>query len=107
MKTVMSRVVRTGGISVAALGLLLGAAGVAVADEQSYLDYLFSHGWNYHYDVSSATSAIKGGHIVCDNIRWNGGPRNGVNPFMAASLDDLMIEAAQHELCPDTLESPK
>ncbi|ORW09834.1 hypothetical protein AWC16_14970 [Mycolicibacter longobardus] len=103
----MGRIAWTVGIAVGLLGLLLGTAGTASADEQSYLDYLFSHGWTYHYDVSSATSAIKGGHIICDNIRWNGGPRNGVNPFMAASLDDLMIEAAQHELCPDTVEAPK
>lgn len=103
MKIVMGRIAQAAGISLAGVGLLLGAAGTASADEQSYLDYLFSHGWTYHYDVSSATSAIKGGHIICDNIRWNGGPRNGVNPFMAASLDDLMIEAAQHELCPESL----
>lgn len=92
------------GVGLAAFGLMLGTAGAASADEQSYLDYLFSHGFNYHFGVSSAATAIKGGQLICDNIRWNGGPRNGVNPVMAATLDDVMVAGAQQELCPDAIK---
>lgn len=88
-------------VTAVSLGLMLGSAGLAQADEQSYLDYLFSHGFNYHFGVSSASTAVKGGQMICDNVRWNGGPRNGVNPVMAATLDDVMIAGARAELCPD------
>lgn len=97
----MGRITRAAGIGAASFGLLLGSTGVAQADEQSYLDYLFSHGFSYHFGVSSAGTAVKGGQLICDNVRWNGGPRNGVNPVMAATLDDVMIAGARAELCPD------
>lgn len=88
---------------VAALGLLVGTAGPAHADEQSYMDYLFAHGWNYRFGISAPSHAIGLGHMICDNIHWNGGPLNGFNGLTQAVVDGTMIDAAQHELCPDTL----
>lgn len=88
-------------IGAALLALALTTAGTANADEQSYLDYLFANGFQYHFGVSSAATAVQGGRMICDNVRWNGGPRNGVNPVMASTLDDVMIAGARAELCPD------
>lgn len=83
--------------------LMLGTAGVASADEQSYMDYLFSHGFTYHPGASAAWQTIEWGHAVCANARNDGNPRAGFNPISNMMLTDLMIEGAQKELCPDTL----
>ena len=98
----MNRVTKTLGTGVAALGLLLGTVGAAHADEQSYMDYLFAHGWTYHFGATNTWSAINHGRAICERIKWNGGPRNGANWLGNAVIDDVMIDAAQHELCPDT-----
>ncbi|MFL0278105.1 hypothetical protein [Mycobacterium sp. SMC-19] len=106
MKIVMRRVARTAGIGIAALGMLLGTAGVASADEQSYLDSLAAHGMTYGAPVigiASPALAIRGGNDICANIRYSGDPRAGFNPLTNASIPDYMIDAAQHELCPETL----
>ncbi|MCV7274789.1 DUF732 domain-containing protein [Mycolicibacter arupensis] len=99
----MARIAQTVGTGIAALGLLLGTAAAAHADEQSYMDYLFAHGWNYRFGISAPSHAIGLGHMICDNIHWNGGPLNGFNGFTQSIVDGTMIEGAQHELCPDTL----
>lgn len=95
-------------IGIAAVGLLLGTVGVAHADDQSYLDYLFAHGFTYHHGAYAAPVTIEWGHFVCDKARQYGDPRAGIDQYSNAFiLTDVMIDAAQHELCPDTLGGPK
>lgn len=106
----MKRVARAVGIGAAAAGLLLGTAGVALADDQSFVDGLAAKGMTYGAPITGIASpaqAVKGGHMICDNIRFSGDPRAGFNSITNASIPDYMIDAAQHELCPDTLEGPK
>ncbi len=103
MNIVRSGIAQSAGIGFAALGLLLGTAGTAQADEQSYMYYLFARGFTYHPGASAAWQTIQWGQSVCANIRTDGNPRAGFNAISNAMLTDLMIEAAQHELCPDTL----
>ncbi|ULP48029.1 DUF732 domain-containing protein [Mycolicibacter virginiensis] len=99
----MKRIAKALSAGAAAAGLLLGTAGVASADDQSYMDYLFARGFTYHPGASAAWQTIQWGQAVCANIRTDGNPRAGFNAISNAMLTDLMIEAAQHELCPDTL----
>ncbi|WP_105294545.1 DUF732 domain-containing protein [Mycolicibacter virginiensis] len=100
----MGRIAKALSAGVAAVGLLLGTAGVAQADDQSYLDYLFAHGFTYHPGAYAAPVTIEWGHFVCDKARQTGHPRAGIDAYSNAFiLTDVMIEGAQHELCPDTL----
>lgn len=98
--TARSRITKTFSTGVAALGLLLGTAGAAHADEQSYLDYLFAHGWTYHFGVSAPWAAIKTGEMICANVRAGADPRAGFNDTTNAVVDQTMIDGAQQELCP-------
>ncbi|QZA09760.1 DUF732 domain-containing protein [Mycolicibacter heraklionensis] len=89
-----------------ALGLLLGTAGVACADEQSFLDGLAAHGMTYGgaasmiIGLTSPAEAMQTGRMICDNIRFSGDPRAGFNYLMNASVPDYMIDVARSELCP-------
>lgn len=67
----------------------------------SYLNYLDENGIGY-YDNSPA-SRLAIGHAICDNIRYSGNPRAGFNLVSNAMVSQQLIDAAQHELCPDTL----
>ncbi len=101
----MKRVVRAAGIGVAAAGLLLGTAGVASADEASYLRDLDANGISYYDNSPSSRLAI--GRVLCDNLSFSGDPRAGFNFVVNGMVSQPLIEAAQHELCPETLEGPK
>ena len=97
---------RTALVTVLALGLMLGPAAAASADEQSYLDDLSSHGMTYTPGVmglASPAMAIRGGNDICANLRYSGDPRAGFNMLTNASIPDYMIKAAQENLCPDTI----
>lgn len=94
------------GIGIAALGSLLGTAGAAHADEQSYLVVLSEHGMMYGgtiAGIASPAAAIRAGNDICANIKYSGNPRAGFNMLTNASIPDYLIDAAQHELCPNTL----
>ena len=94
------------GAVVAAVAMMFGAAGVAHADEQSYLADLAAHGMTYGAPVTGIASpamALRAGQDICNNIRYDGNPRAGFNMLTNASIPDYMIEGAQRELCPDTL----
>lgn len=93
------------GVSLAALGLLLGTAGAASADERSYLDQLNENGAGNYYTSSANRLAI--GRQICDNIRLDGEPRAGFNSWTNVTVPQQLIETAQHELRPGTLEGPK
>ncbi|QZA09624.1 DUF732 domain-containing protein [Mycolicibacter heraklionensis] len=101
--TAMGRIAKALSAGVAVMGLLFGAAGMAQADEQSYMDYLFAHGFTYHRGADAAPVTIEWGHWVCDKIHRAGNPRDGLILLDNLPLTDVMIEGAQHELCPDTL----
>ncbi|WP_085265327.1 DUF732 domain-containing protein [Mycolicibacter longobardus] len=105
MKIVMGRVVRREGVGIAALGLLLGTAGAAQADDASYLRYTDEHGITYYDNAPSSRLAV--GRVICDNLRFGGDPRAGFNFVSNAMVSQQLIEAAQRELCPDTLGGPK
>lgn len=99
------RIAKAAVTGTAALGLLLGTAGVAQADEQSYLDQLNETGAGSFY--SSSANRLTMGRKICDNIRLDGDPRAGFNYVTNAAVSQQMIDIAQHELCPDTLGGPK
>lgn len=71
-------------------------------DDQSYLDYLSSHGFapgtaaDWMSDIN-----VKNGHHLCGQLR-SGFPVEDLRASMAPRYG-VMIDAAQHGLCPDTL----
>lgn len=103
--TTMKRITKAAGIGVAAAGLLLGTAGVASADDASYLRYTDEHGITYYDNAPSSRLAV--GRVICDNLRFGGDPRAGFNFVSNAMVSQPLIDAAQHELCPETLGGPK
>lgn len=88
---------RTGGIGTIALGLLIGAAGTASADEQGFLEQL-GDGNPFRTDAGR----IAAGYQVCMMIKTGTPP-----PVIAASytFEDgwRWVNAAQSNLCPETL----
>jgi hypothetical protein len=84
-----------------ALGVALSSAPAAHADVKGYLNYLASH--HINTALNTPKTNIYYGLRVCDLLR------EGVTPTQitqqAVSPADMpgIIEAAQHELCPDTL----
>lgn len=99
----MKRIAQAGGVVAAALGLLLGVAGTAHADDKGYLDWLASNGYTYGPLTGTPSTALLQGNLVCNNIRYSGDPRAGFNPISNSITPDYLIEGAQRELCPDTL----
>jgi hypothetical protein len=95
------KITHIAGIVAAAVGLLLGSTGVATADESSYLRYLDENGITYYDNAPSSRLAV--GRVICDNLRFSGNPRAGFNFVSDAMVSQALIDAAQHELCPDTL----
>lgn len=82
--------------------LALALAPVAHADDASYMDYLHSHGWGPQAPVEAMPGMMeKSGHAICGQLH------SGMHPEdVAASMrpnNAIAVEAAQHELCPDTL----
>ncbi|MFL0278104.1 DUF732 domain-containing protein [Mycobacterium sp. SMC-19] len=96
----MGRIAKALSAGVAVMGLLLGAAGVAQADDQSFVAAVHDQGiWT---DIMSDSTLIGLGHIMCSSLRdrssletVSGSPRGADGHGIAV--------AAQHELCPDTL----
>ncbi|MDD7813697.1 DUF732 domain-containing protein [Mycobacterium sp. CSUR Q5927] len=100
------RIAKAIGTGLIAAGVAVGTAGVASADDAGYLSDLNSHGMTYGAPVvgiASPASALRAGNDICANIRYSGNPRAGFNMLTNASIPDYMIEAAQRNLCPDTL----
>ena len=99
----MRRIAQAVGIGAAAVGLMLGAAGVAGADDQGYLNWLDRNGYAYGILTGTPSTALLQGNLVCNNIRYSGNARAGFNPIANSITPDYLIDGAQHELCPDTL----
>lgn len=71
---------------------------MAHADDASYLAALNTAGVPM---IHGNQGAITGGHTICDQLRSNGSVSV---PFgMMSPWRNQIIDAAQHELCPDTL----
>jgi hypothetical protein len=73
----------------------------ASVDEQSYIDYLSSHGvqtWN-------RPAALGEGYRICAQIREGMSPDDAINQYMGINRlwTTATVFAAQHELCPNTL----
>lgn len=83
------------------LWLVLALAGPARADDQSYVRYLNDHG--IAIGVNSPSIQLAAGRMICDNVRAGADPRAGMNFLDRGLVPDAAVDAAQHQLCPDTL----
>jgi len=86
-------------------GTLIFAAAPAQADEKSYLSYLESHGFKYQNSPGLTTSsgAVQFGKIICENLRKGRPAKDRFGTKVADGVTKVMIDGAQHEMCPDTL----
>ncbi|OBH08731.1 DUF732 domain-containing protein [Mycobacterium sp. E1747] len=92
---------QVGALCLAALML----AAPARADDQSYMQYLDGHGYTgvYFGGYFHPRNTIVLGHAVCNDLRGGGTPElQQIKWWMLPQLP-LVREAAQRELCPDTL----
>lgn len=89
----------------AAMCVGIAFAAPAHADDASYLDYLRSHGQNVSTYVPANNDWVTAGHFACARLRAGENPAQAANhpqhPFKENG--PLVVEAAQHELCPDQL----
>jgi hypothetical protein len=90
----------------AALGIALAGltAVPAHADESSYLQHLTANGVDYNaWPWNGAGYIIQAGQVICGNLRYGGNPLGGIGNISAATQGQQLVDAAQHELCPETL----
>jgi hypothetical protein len=79
----------------------LAAAGAAHADSDSYLQYLRDHGQTVLPFMEG--SWLTSGRMVCSELK-EGLPREEIlRQFTFGSDGNVGIDAAQQELCPETL----
>jgi hypothetical protein len=82
--------------------LLISFAGNARADANSYLAYVHSHGINT--GLASDSKILHAGMFACDSLHAGQTPDQVVGGVPFSWMDVRgVIDAAQHELCPDTL----
>ncbi|MGB6205082.1 DUF732 domain-containing protein, partial [Mycolicibacter algericus] len=84
---------------------LIFAAAPAQADEKSYLAYLESHGFKYQNTpgLNSSSGAVKFGEIICQNLRRGRPAKDRFGKSIADGIPKVVIDAAQNEMCPETL----
>lgn len=89
-------------------GTVLFAVVPAHADDKSYLSYLEAHGFKYSNSpgFSTPTGAVKIGEIICQNLRRGHPARDRFDTKMASGITQVVIDAAQHGMCPETLATP-
>ncbi len=87
--------------AVATLALLITAP--AHADDQSFLNYLEAHGQSTTQFPYSPGKFIMIGHMICDNLHHGADPLAGGSFIDRGTWGPVGVDAAQHELCPDTL----
>jgi hypothetical protein len=92
-------------VATATLIGVFGAAPAAHADNESYIAYIKSHGQSLQ--LFSESPLIAAGHTACGHLRSGESPAEVerhvlANPTSTAP-NEMIVEAAQHELCPDTL----
>jgi len=86
-------------------GTVMFAAVPAHADEKSYLNYLESHGFKYQNNpgLTTPSGAVKFGEIICENLRRGRPAKDRFGKKVADGISKVVVDAAQHELCPETL----
>jgi hypothetical protein len=87
---------------VAAIAASLALTAPAQADPQGYLQYLRDHGFTTIMTDLNSDPAVQlhAGHQACQDLH------DGIEPGILHTRwgsYPLIVEAAQHELCPDTL----
>jgi hypothetical protein len=92
----------------------LAAPVAAHADNNSFRQYLIDHGYQgltgpqtyganpYTMFMVPDATTIKG-HAVCDNLRSGMTPDQIHQQYSRLVDYQTLVDAAQHELCPDTL----
>lgn len=97
----MRRIAQAAGIGIAAAVLLLGTAEPAQADEQAFLDQIPPR--NYISMWQPDAGRLMTGYNVCTMLR-GGTPPQVVAEGFTNGDGWPWVNAAQHELCPDTLQ---
>ncbi|HEU0190942.1 MAG TPA: hypothetical protein VFR17_06680 [Mycobacterium sp.] len=98
--------------SIAAVAAAVGVAGTALvappahADKPGFFDYLLAHGYSGRY--AGGSSAFPGntflyGYMACSNYRNGHSLADQLPRYWNMPEYPLIAEAAQVELCPDTL----
>ncbi|ULP48027.1 DUF732 domain-containing protein [Mycolicibacter virginiensis] len=104
----MGRIAKALSAGVAAVGLLFGTAGVASADDASFISAIHGNGIRVH--ILDDSEVIGLGHFMCSALR-DGSSLDTVAGFPGGNgilVDGHGIAVtAQQELCPDTLGGPK
>ena len=90
-------------VSAAVAGALMAAA-PAHADDQSFLNYLEAHGQSTTAWPFSPGKLVMFGQMICTNIRSGADPLPEATAIDRSTWLPITVEAAQHELCPDTLQ---
>ncbi|MGO9228080.1 MAG: DUF732 domain-containing protein [Bryobacteraceae bacterium] len=85
----------------AAIAAAMVVAAPVHADDQSYLNYLQAHGANMTFPGPG--QYVMFGHMICTNLHNGADPLAGGSPIDRATWGPAAVDAAQHELCPDTL----
>lgn len=75
----------------------------ARADDQGFLAYLEAHGQSTTAYPYSPGKFVMVGHMICTNLHAGADPLAGASPIDRALWGAVGVDAAQHELCPDTL----
>lgn len=91
------------GTAAAAVSVVL--ASTAQADDQSFLNYLESHGQSTTAFPYSPGKFLMVGRMICDNLHSGADPLAGASFIDRGTWGQVGVEAAQHELCPDTLSN--
>jgi hypothetical protein len=101
--TLTSTALTLGAAGIAAAAGLLGTTPVAHADDQSYLNYIKARGQSMLPIAEGPLVAA--GYTACGHLRTGETPAQVAQHFLDPSLTppQLVVEAAQHELCPDRL----
>ena len=88
------------GPAAVSLRLLLGTAAVAQADDQAFLDQIPPR--NYFSMWQPDSGRLVTGHRICDMLHSGSSPESLASQF-TVSDGWAWVNAAQRELCPDTL----
>lgn len=105
----MSRLIR-GAVAAALAAVAVLAASVtgpaAQADKMSFMDYLIAHGYTARYAGGSPVwpaNTFLYGYMACSNFRDGYTLDQQLPRYWNLPEYPLVAEAAQHELCPETL----
>lgn len=98
--TRVKHVAKLVGVGLCSAGMLLGSAGVASADDQAFLDQIPPR--NYFSMWQPDSGRLMTGYNICNMLRNGSSPESLAGQF-TTSDGWAWVNAAQRELCPDTL----